>query len=79
MSISDYIFLKFMITIFAFSLSFPVYTQPNHERMLTSYDLFLSHHELIMRYCVDGVNFSTDNFQRTRCVILIIRVLSDCP
>ena len=35
--------------------SFPFFTKPNHDLMLTSYQLFLGHHELMKRYCVDWV------------------------
>ena len=47
-----------------------VYTTPHHDLMMTSYELILGHHELIMRFCVDwGIIRSyemaaPDNFNR---------------
>ena len=31
----------------------PVYTKPHHDLMMTSYELIVGHHKLIIRFLVD--------------------------
>ena len=43
----------------------PVYTKPRYDLMLTSYELFLGHFELMIRFCVDwGGVMSETNIDR---------------
>ena len=45
--------LNWALSIIFFTIHYQVYTKPHYHHLLTSYELFLGHHELMMRFCVD--------------------------